>query len=60
MVLVDGLTYRGIVIFGDGAMLRQLKWVAMQRTVLVLLTIMVAGEVFAQETPALAVSGRPS
>jgi len=41
-------------------MLRQLKWVAMQRTVLVLLTIMVTGEVFAQETPALAVSGRPS
>ena len=48
------------MIFGDGAMLRQLKWVAMQRTVLVLLTIMVTGEVFAQETPALAVSGRPS
>ncbi|MEE3202604.1 MAG: peptidylprolyl isomerase [Acidobacteriota bacterium] len=38
---------------------RQLKWVNIRYVVLVLATIMAAGEVFAQEDP-VAVSGRPS
>ncbi|GIT66903.1 MAG: hypothetical protein Ct9H300mP25_03750 [Acidobacteriota bacterium] len=41
-------------------MLRQLKWVAMQRTVLVLLTIMVTGENFCPRNPGVSGFRRPS
>jgi len=40
-------------------MLKQLKWAACWRVVFVLVTLMSAGSVFAQETP-VAVSGQPS